>query len=310
MTGVQTCALPICFPVTIRVAGSNGKGSVAMKIMKTLELSGYRVGLYTSPHLVSYRDRILVNSVPISEEEVVKGIEDLLILSQNLKIPLTFFELTTFLGFLYFKKQQVDVAVIETGLGGRFDCTNVICPILSVITSISKEHTAILGRELEEIAFQKAGIIKRNTPVVLGPKARYQSIYDQAHALNSPLLLSKKISHFFDEENSEIARLSLQEIALKFPLQPEAIERGLAVRPPCRFERMQNVIFDVAHNPEAIFSLLQALHLFFPQRQLRFLVGFSKDKDYGSCLELIATVAGHIHLEEQAPLPESPKNQP
>lgn len=277
---------------TIHVAGSNGKGSVALKVAKVLELSGYKVGLYTSPHLVSFRDRIVVNSLPISEEAVVEGVNKLLALQSQL----TFFELTTFLAFIYFKHSHVDVAVIETGIGGRFDCTNVIDPILSIITSISREHAAILGEDLEAIAFQKAGIIKPNTPVVLGPKARYQSIYDSAKALNSPLFYPKKISYFFDEENSATAKLSISQIQSQFPVTAEALENGLSLRPPCRFERLQNVIFDVAHNPEAIFSLLQALHIFFPQRKLRFLVGFCKDKDYPSCLELIADVATHIHL--------------
>ncbi len=290
----QRLGHPASLYPTIHIAGSNGKGSVATKIAKALELSNYRVGLYTSPHLFSFRERIAVNSTFISEEDVVEILTKLFAIEDTSK--LTFFELTTFLAFEYFRKAAVDVAVIETGLGGRLDATNVIQPILSVITSISCEHTSTLGSEIEQIAAQKAGIIKENIPVILGPKARFQSIYDRAKQMNSPVFVSKKISHFFDEENNGIAQLTLNHLDSYFDIQPVAILDALLVRPPCRFERIGDVIFDVAHNPEAIFCLLQALHSFFPNGKFRFLVGFSKDKEYDRCLELIADVATHIHL--------------
>ncbi len=283
---------------TIHIAGSNGKGSVATKIAKTLELCGYRVGIYTSPHLFSFRERIAINGELISEEDVAAGMERIFAIDERLNA--TFFERTTFLAFDYFRKKNIDVAVIETGLGGRLDATNVISPILSIITSISREHAQILGDEIEQIAAEKAGIIKENVPVVLGPKARCKSIYDKAALINSPVFASKKISYFFDEENSAIAELALEHLAPHFNLMPEAIQDGLSVRPPCRFEKIGDAILDVAHNPEAVFSLLQALHTFFPSRNFRFLVGFSKDKEYDRCLDLIATVATHIHLV-QAP---------
>jgi dihydrofolate synthase/folylpolyglutamate synthase len=280
----------------VHVAGSNGKGSVATKIAKVLELSGYCVGVYTSPHLFCFRERIAVNGKLIPEEDVVEGMQKIFAVVEKLGLSATFFELATFLAFDYFRKRGVDAAVIETGLGGRFDATNVISPVLSVITSISREHVNLLGGEVELIAAEKAGIIKENIPVVLGPKARYQSIYDKARQMNSPVFASKKISYFFDEENSAVAQLALESLALHFKIDPEALREGLSVRPPCRFERIGNVILDVAHNPEAIFSLLQALHTFFPRGKFRFLVGFSKDKEYDRCLDLIADIAVHIHL--------------
>lgn len=296
----RALACPTAFYATVHIAGSNGKGSVATKIAKGLELSGYRVGLYTSPHLFSFRERIVVDGQWMTEEEVIDGMQKIFAIDQQYDLKATFFEMTTFLAFDYFRKKQVDIAVIETGLGGRFDATSVVSPVLTVITSINREHVHILGSDLEQIAFEKAGIIKEGVPVILGPKARFQSIYDRAKALHCPVHVSKKISYFYDEENNAIADLALRQLASSFPLVPNAIERALVTRPPCRFERIGDAIFDVAHNPDAIFYLLQALHTFFPQSQFRFLVGFSKDKEYDQCLDLIASVATHIHLV-QAP---------
>jgi dihydrofolate synthase/folylpolyglutamate synthase len=286
---------------TVHVAGSNGKGSTATKIAKTLEYSGYRVGLYTSPHLFCFRERIQINCEMISEEAVACGIDKLLSFTQES----TFFELATFLALDYFRQEKVDIAVIEVGIGGSMDCTNVIRPLVSVITSISKEHTDLLGEEIESIALQKAGIIKERTPVVVGPKARCQSIYRVAQEKHAPLFVSKKISYFFDDENRSIAELALEQLSPQFP---HTLERGLLERPPCRFEEIPGGILDGAHNPEAMFALLQALHAFYPERKLRFLVGFCKDKDYRSCLELIGGVAEHIHLI-QAPTPRAASPQ-
>ncbi len=296
----QALAFPAQSYATIHIAGSNGKGSVATKIAKGLELSGYRVGLYTSPHLFSFRERIAVDSQPISEEEVIEGMQRIFFWNEKGNLGATFFEMTTFLAFDYFRKKQVDVAVIETGLGGRLDATNIISPVLTAITSISREHAYILGNNLEQIASEKAGVIKENIPVILGPKARFQSIYDRAKELNCPLFVSRKIGYFYDEENNAIAELILSRLPPPFSLKSEAVKQAVTIRPPCRFEKMGEAIFDVAHNPNAIFYLLQALHTFYPQSRFRFLAGFSKDKEYDQCLDLIAPVATHIHLV-QAP---------
>lgn len=281
---------------TIHVAGSNGKGSVSLKIAKALEYSGYRVGLYTSPHIHSPRERICINSEFISEQEMASGAEKLFQVCQKLELSLSVFECMTFLAFAFFAEKHVDIAIIETGLGGRLDATNVLCPILTIITSISKEHTQFLGQNLEKIAFEKAGILKPRVPVILGPRARFQSIYNHAYALNCPVYYVSKVFHFFDEENSEIAKNALEQLKADFILTQKAIDQALILRPSCRFEVCGDVIFDVAHNPEAIFYLLQVLHYFFPKKHLRFVLGFSKNKDYESCLELIAPVATHMHL--------------
>lgn len=151
---------------TIHVAGTNGKGSCSHTLAAILQSAGYKVGLYTSPHIEDFRERIRVNGKKISQERVVRFIEE----EKSFFEPLhpSFFEVTTALAFLYFAEQHVDVAVIEVGLGGRLDCTNIISPVLSVITNISFDHVQFLGNTLAQIAGEKAGIIKPKVPVVIG----------------------------------------------------------------------------------------------------------------------------------------------
>jgi len=281
----------------IHVAGSNGKGSVATKIAKALEFSGYRAGLYTSPHLYSFRERICVNSALISEKEVVKGMETIFAIVDACPIPATFFEMTTFLAFEHFRKSNVDVAIFEAGLGGRLDATNVIHPLLSVITSISLEHVEILGGTLEKIAFEKAGIIKQGVPVILGPYACFRAIEEKCVAEHAPIFLSQEKSCFFDEENSAIAQLTLEQLQQRFPkLRAEAIAEAVKVRPSCRFEQMGNILFDVAHNPDALAHLVAAFDYHFPNRMFRVVFGLSKDKDIPGCLFEVKKRARHINL--------------
>lgn len=151
---------------TIHIAGTNGKGSCSHSLASILQEAGYKVGLYTSPHLVDFRERIRVNGQCISKERVVKFVKD----ERKFFEPLhpSFFELTTALAFKYFDEQKVETAIIEVGLGGRLDCTNIISPILSIITNISFDHTQFLGDTLAKIAAEKAGIIKKGVPVIIG----------------------------------------------------------------------------------------------------------------------------------------------
>lgn len=151
---------------TIHIAGTNGKGSCSHSLASILQEAGYKVGLYTSPHLVDFRERIRFNGQCISKERVVKFVKD----ERKFFEPLhpSFFELTTALAFKYFDEQKVDIAIIEVGLGGRLDCTNIISPILSIITNISFDHTQFLGDTLAKIAVEKAGIIKKGVPVIIG----------------------------------------------------------------------------------------------------------------------------------------------
>lgn len=152
--------------LTIHVAGTNGKGSCSHTLASILQADGYRVGLYTSPHLVDFRERIRVNGKPVGEQYVVDFVRD----NREFFEPLhpSFFELTTAMAFKYFADERVDIAVIEVGLGGRLDCTNIITPILSIITNISFDHTQFLGNTLQQIAAEKAGIIKRGVTCIVG----------------------------------------------------------------------------------------------------------------------------------------------
>ncbi len=181
---------------TIHVAGTNGKGSTAHLIAATLQSAGLRVGLYTSPHLVDFRERIRVNGEPVSEEYVVDFVER----ERGFFEPLrpSFFEITTAMALRYFSDAEVDVAVIEVGLGGRLDCTNIISPVLSVITNISLEHTALLGSTLAEIATEKGGIIKPATPVVIGERT------PETAAVFSRIAEEKGAPLFWADEDDEI----------------------------------------------------------------------------------------------------------
>jgi dihydrofolate synthase/folylpolyglutamate synthase len=276
----------------IHVAGTNGKGSVATKIAKALEFSGYRVGLYTSPHLFCFRERIQIQGEKIPEEAVERGVQKWRPFLKD--APL--FDLTTKLAFDYFCEQAVDVAVIETGIGGRLDATNVITPILSIITSIGWDHMKHLGNTLEAIAFEKAGIIKPGVPVVVGSKAQYASIRRTAQEKGSPLFVAPETQGFYDDENRATASCALSILEEHFNISEEAKEAGLKIRPPCRFEECQGAILDVAHNPDGFQRLFEGLRIHFPNRSLRLVLGLSEDKDVEGCLKLVADHAAHVHL--------------
>ena len=176
---------------TIHVAGTNGKGSVSHTIASVLQECGYVVGLYTSPHLVDFRERIRVNGRPVSEQYVVNFVER----ERSFFEPLhpSFFEVTTALAFRYFQDMKVDIAVVEVGLGGRLDCTNIITPIVSVITNISFDHTQFLGDTLAKIAGEKAGIIKRGVPVIIGETTEETRPVFEAKALevDAPIVFAE-----------------------------------------------------------------------------------------------------------------------
>lgn len=186
---------------TIHVAGTNGKGSCSHTIAAILQAAGYRVGLYTSPHLVDFRERIRVNGECISEQYVVDFVEE----ERNFFEPLhpSFFELTTALAFKYFAEAKVDIAVIEVGLGGRLDCTNIITPILSVVTNISLDHTQFLGDTLQKIAGEKAGIIKPNVPVVIGESnAETRPVFEaKAAENNAPIIFAEDTQEVLKAEH-------------------------------------------------------------------------------------------------------------
>jgi dihydrofolate synthase/folylpolyglutamate synthase len=193
---------------SIHIAGTNGKGSCAHTIAAILQQCGYKVGLYTSPHLVDFSERIRINGHPIPEDYVVNFVEQ----EKSFFEPLhpSFFEVTTALAFKYFKEMDIDIAVVEVGLGGRLDCTNIITPILSVITNISMDHTQLLGNSLEQIAMEKAGIIKPGVPVVIGettPETRmvFEAV---AQETGSPIT--------FAEDEPEVKSTNLSQYCIRY----------------------------------------------------------------------------------------------
>jgi dihydrofolate synthase/folylpolyglutamate synthase len=179
----------------IHVAGTNGKGSVSHMLAAILEKAGYKTGLYTSPHLKDFRERIRINGKMVEESYVSGFVERFLELNNSESLEPSFFELTVLMAFEYFASENVDVAVVETGLGGRLDSTNIIEPVLSVITNISFDHTALLGDSLGRIALEKAGIIKKNVPVIVGEThPQTSAIFEgKARENDAPLLFADQL---------------------------------------------------------------------------------------------------------------------
>ena len=225
---------------TIHIAGTNGKGSVSHSLASILQEAGYKVGLYTSPHLIDFRERIRVNGIPVSEEYVIRFVEDFKHLNSKRIHPLSpsFFELTTALAFKYFAEEKIDIAVIEVGLGGRLDCTNIITPILSVITNISFDHTQFLGNTLAQIASEKAGIIKHQVPVVIGEttKETRPVFENKAKEMDTPIFFAEEIDQSECDQYEFELKGSYQKKNLRTILcatkrlsfiSPEYIQKGL-----------------------------------------------------------------------------------
>lgn len=230
---------------TIHIAGTNGKGSCSHTLAAILQSQGYKVGLYTSPHLVDFRERIRVNGECVPEQYVIDFVEE----NRAFFEPLhpSFFELTTAMALKYFAEQKVDYAVIEVGLGGRLDCTNIITPILSIITNISFDHTQFLGNTLAEIAGEKAGIIKPGVPVVIGeylPETR--TVFEKkAKSENAPILFAQdfdadllessetcdvdmELKGSYQERNKKTILTALHILRQKLAISDEAIREGFA----------------------------------------------------------------------------------
>ena len=203
---------------TIHVAGTNGKGSCAHTLAAILQSCGYKVGLYTSPHLVDFSERIRVNGHPISEEYVVDFVEN----EKRFFAPLSpsFFEVVTAMAFKYFADKKVDIAVVEVGMGGRLDCTNIITPIMSVITNIGMDHTEFLGNSLELIAVEKAGIIKQGVPVVVGETV------PETHPVFETMASSLKAPITFAEDQQEIISVGYSNKSMEYHTRNFGILQG------------------------------------------------------------------------------------
>ena len=297
---------------TIHVAGTNGKGSTSHTLAAFLQLCGYRVGLYTSPHLVDFTERIRVDGFPIPQQYVVDFVEA----EREFFKPLcpSFFELTTAMAFKYFAEQHVDIAVIEVGLGGRLDCTNIITPQLSVITNISFDHTGFLGDTLEKIAAEKAGIIKPGVPVVIGettPETRkvFQQKADEMHAPivfaeDNDLVLPSLLDDFVLKGGYQVANLNtilnairvfsgVTDLVVSDALIPEALQFVVSLTGlRGRWEVIQTsplVVCDTGHNLAAWEYLTDDIRNASRQcgGRLHIVFGMVDDKDVRGVLALL-----------------------
>ncbi|NOX35328.1 MAG: bifunctional folylpolyglutamate synthase/dihydrofolate synthase [Deltaproteobacteria bacterium] len=321
------------YPV-IHVAGTNGKGSTATYIASILQKAGFKTGVYTSPHLVRFNERMTINGKQISDNGVVEAYEAVHAVDTG-KRKATFFEIATAMGFYYFANENVDWAVIETGMGGRFDATNIIKPVVSVITNLSIEHTDYLGNTIKDLAKEKGGIIKQNTPVVTGvSQPPGLEVLKQIAKKNSSDLfiykknfsmrknpgrdrytyngLKKKFYHLIkplpgehQKENLSLALAALELVFLKFKktdkrydLNETLVRQGLKLaRWPGRLEHVMEkplVILDGAHNLHAAKVLGKYLSSTLKERKLTLVLGILDDKPYEKMLKSLVPCAGNI----------------
>ncbi len=292
---------------TIHVAGTNGKGSCSHTIAAILQEAGYSVGLYTSPHLVDFRERVRVNGQPIPEEYVIRFVEEKRCFFEPLH-P-SFFELTTAMAFRYFADVEIDVAVIEVGLGGRLDCTNIIHPDLCIITNISLDHTQFLGNTLPQIAREKAGIIKSGIPVVIGETTpETKSVFQKrAGEVNAPIYFAEEngredypgieyeLKGLYQKKNSRTILTALPLLKeAGYRLDEQSVRRGFAHVTELtglmgRWQKLQDyptLICDTGHNVGGITYIVeqlkqQAFH------NLHIIIGMVNDKDIQGVLALL-----------------------
>lgn len=308
---------------TIHIAGTNGKGSVSHFLASIFQEAGYKTGLYTSPHIHDFRERIRVNGQMVEEEFVVNFVEGIKIFSE--KIQPSFFELTVAMAFSYFEKSKVDIAIIETGLGGRLDSTNVITPELSVITNIGLDHVNMLGDTLGKIAYEKAGIIKPHTPVVIGQclKETKPVFENKALKMQSEIAFAENKWKFISQHGNNFSFLAYETGKLKtidsglkgnyqkynLPTVLSAVAEmkklGWKINNNDVFAGIRNVvtntgitgrwqsimespdvIVDVAHNEDGIRQVLLQLQTEYPKAHWHFILGFVNDKPLEKVLSL------------------------
>ncbi len=316
---------------SIHIAGTNGKGSTSSLLASILMEYGLKVGLYTSPHLVRFNERIKINGIEVDDDTLVGLAEKYLPFSE--KVSGTFFEITTAMAFDYFAQNNVDIAIIETGMGGRFDATNIITPIVSGITSISLEHKEYLGDTIEKIAFEKAGIIKDNIPVVISKNSDcvYDVFKEVANEKNSKLVIADSletvIQHkFLPNLKTEVCvnfknNLAYTELPLAGKHQIDNLELVLAILLQTDYEiSLENikdgienlkqntglstrieliksdpyVIIDSAHNEAAIKSLVEAIELHIPNTKFDITFAAMSDKDIRSILHHLINICNSL----------------
>ena len=302
---------------SVHVAGTNGKGSTSSMIASILQEAGYKVGLYTSPHLKDFRERIKINGTPISEDFVVDFVKNNKpFFEQN---QLSFFEMTVGLAFDYFAKEQVDVAIIEVGMGGRLDSTNVITPLLSVITNIGLDHTQFLGDTLPKIAFEKAGVIKRNIPVVIGEYAdETKPVFEEKASTegapiyfaqdNSEVLYDCALKGDYQKQNMKTVLQTINLLKSSFNISESNIENGFkkVISNTGLLGRWQIlnekpfVVTDTAHNAHGLKIVLSQVqkHEF---ETLHIVLGVVNDKDLDSILPLFLKEAHYYFSKPNIP---------
>lgn len=301
---------------TIHVAGTNGKGSSSHMLASILQEAGYKVGLYTSPHLKDFRERIKINGKPVDKKFVKEFIEGNKTFLEDHK--LSFFEMTVGMAFSYFAKEEVDVAVIEVGLGGRLDSTNIITPEVSLITNIGLDHTQILGDTLEKIALEKAGIIKPGVPVVISERQpETETVFNLiAHQLKSKIVFADELSFpvnttdllgDYQERNMKGVLACVRQLE-GFAISADNISNGLkkVVANTGLMGRWQIlkerplVVCDTAHNKEGLSWVLQQIKKQ-QYRQLHIVLGFVSDKDVKGVLVMFPKEAKYYFVRPNIP---------
>ncbi|HVO95440.1 MAG TPA: folylpolyglutamate synthase/dihydrofolate synthase family protein [Terriglobales bacterium] len=314
------------FP-SIHIAGTNGKGSTSAMVQRILSLAGYRTGLYTSPHLVSFTERIRVDDQEITSQEVIALTEEIEQRTGAADVPLTFFEFITVMAFVFFARRKIDVAVVEVGLGGRLDATNVLTPLVSAITTIAKDHEAYLGTDVLSIAREKGGIIKEGVPLVGGkllPEVTelLRGIADDHGSSSYFLAKDYKISlqneglfdytgikqHFLNlsvglrgrhqKANAAVALAALELIADRFPTGEQAVREGLdTVHWPGRLEVILDrptVVLDGAHNGEGVKALIDEIVDMGRGRKVKLLFAAMADKEWDLMVNALANVVDEM----------------
>jgi dihydrofolate synthase/folylpolyglutamate synthase len=290
----------------VHVAGTNGKGSVCAMAAAICQAQGHRTGLFTSPHLITYRERIRVNGETINETDVAENLSAIRQLVRSWEPHPTFFEITTALALRHFQHQQCDIVILETGLGGRLDATNVITPAVSVLTPIDLDHQEWLGDTIDRIASEKAGIIKPRVPVVSAeqlPEAE-NVIRARAAECEAPLQFISDcvpsaqltLAGVHQQRNAALAIAALH--AGNIDVAPDAIARGLAaVDWPARFQRVdERLVIDGAHNPAGARVLVQTWKQHFGDQRATVIAGMLRDKNAGDIWQELEAVAERVLL--------------
>lgn len=303
---------------SVHIGGTNGKGSTSSLIASVLQEAGYKVGLYTSPHLKDFRERIKINGQEVTESFVVDFIEDNKeFLEKN---HLSFFEMTVGMAFQYFAEQKVDVAIIEVGLGGRLDSTNIIMPLLSVITNIGWDHMNILGNSIGKIAFEKAGIIKKHVPVVVGEfTAETKDVFDKvAHSLDAPLyyaavnagipVLESDLKGSYQKHNKKTAYEALIHLKNSFVISDENIKEGflkVGVNTGLKgrwtvLSELPLIVADTAHNKDGLSVVMKQVQ---EQKfnKLYMVFGVVNDKDIESIIPFLPKSAEYFVAKPDVP---------